>query len=217
MGRCGRSLVCMSCTSLLRTVSFTMGSSELHLAWGLLRSLRALVLSIWNYSVCLIAARYLSWSAMVHLKSNIWAAKSTNGSQIFDFRDKSDLANIVLCGSWVLHGVQPECRESPEQKTKAHEITIAKFTLLFPFRHRGENLYETCKYLTEGSLALGKELCSMDVVIYCTTCISETAVLPSHASSVRKSHLCSPWKFYRKGVQVPDYFEYKGVESIHEL
>lgn len=27
-----------------------------------------------------------------------------------------------------------ECKESPEQKTKDVEITIAKFTLRFPFR-----------------------------------------------------------------------------------
>lgn len=49
-----------------------------------------------------------------------------NGGQIFGFRDKSDLANIVLCGSWVLHDVN-----TPRaQKTKDVETTIAKFTLL---------------------------------------------------------------------------------------
>lgn len=61
----------------------------------------------------------------------------------------------------------------------------------------------------KGSLALGKQLCSLGVVIYCITFISETAVLPSYASYARKSHLCSLWKFYMKGinVQVPDSFE----------
>lgn len=59
----------------------------------------------------------------------------------------------------------------------------------------------------------------LGVVIGRVTFISETAALPSCASYVRKSHLCSPWTFYMKGinVQVPDYFEYNGVESIHEL
>lgn len=68
----------------------------------------------------------------------------------------------------------------------------------------------------EGSLALGKQLCSSGVVIYRITFTSETAALPSYASHVSKSHLCSPWRFYMKGIdaQVPDSFEHKEVESI---
>lgn len=125
-GCCVRPLICTSCTPSLNAISSAAGLSELRLAQGRC-SLGGLMLSIYNYRVCLITARYLSWSAMIHLKPNIWAAKSMNGGQIFVFRDKSDLANIVLCGSWVLHDVHT----LRAQKTKDVETTIAKFTLLW--------------------------------------------------------------------------------------
>lgn len=106
-----------------------MGSSELHLARGL------------------CSARAGAFHLELHcLSTHCWILKpmsnDTFKNQIFEqsevpmavkYLTLKIRATLLTLFSVVL-GPFTECKESPEQKTKDVEITIAKFALRFPFQ-----------------------------------------------------------------------------------